>query len=481
MLEIEQKYARADFDTIVAKMRDWGAPSPQIHDESDHYFNAPDRDFARAGEAFRLRRIGESNVLTFKGKRQPGTVRVRRELEIPLPPGEESANQHMELLKLLGYRPVAVVSKRRESYSLKRDGFDLIICLDDVAQVGRFVEVEILALQEKAAEATAVLNRTAAELGLSEVEPRSYLGLLLARQATQPASRQPVIARTVEELRQNLGELRRQGKTVGLVPTMGALHEGHTSLIRAAREKNEAVVVSIFVNPTQFGPNEDLSRYPRPFADDVALCTSLGVDLIWHPAPEVMYPAGFRTFVEVSGLSDVLEGASRPGHFRGVATVVLKLFNQVRPDRAYFGQKDAQQVRVIQQMVLDLNVPVEVVICPTIREPDGLALSSRNRYLDPGQRAVASALSQALAEAVALAQRGERDPSVLVRTMSDRIRATPGAVLDYADCVDADTFTPAATLDRPALLVLAAKFGSTRLIDNALLTLPSVRDASQKR
>jgi pantoate--beta-alanine ligase len=465
MLEIEQKYAGADFAAIESKLKSWGAGPPVVHDEADHYFNAPDRDFARTGEAFRMRRIDQKNLLTFKGRRQPGAIRIRPELEIPLPDGDEAARQHTELLVLLGYRPVAVVNKRRSAYSLKRDGFELQICLDDVEQVGRFAEVEILAPEEKSAEATSVLSAVAAELGLKDVEPRSYLNLMLTLQAEQ-SSRQPAIVRTVEELRQALGEARRQNLTVGLVPTMGALHEGHISLIRAARAGNDFVVVSVFVNPTQFGPKEDLSRYPRPFDDDVRLCAANGVDLIFHPSAEVMYPAGYRTYVEVTGLQDVLEGASRPGHFRGVATVVLKLFNQVRPDRAYFGQKDAQQVRVVQQMVRDLDVPVEIVVCPTIRESDGLALSSRNRYLDPGQRAAAASLSQALTEAAALAAQGERDPAALVRRLTERLSTIPGAVLDYAACVDADTFQPAVSLDRPALLAVAVRFGSTRLIDN---------------
>jgi pantoate--beta-alanine ligase len=277
------------------------------------------------------------------------------------------------------------------------------------------------------------------------------------------------VVRTVAELRGAMAEARRQRLTVGLVPTMGALHEGHLSLIRAARARNDFVVVSIFVNPTQFGPGEDLARYPRPLDDDLALCAANGVDLVFHPTPEVMYPPGFCTGVEVAGLQDVLEGASRPGHFRGVATVVLKLFNQVGPDRAYFGQKDAQQVRIVQQMVRDLNVPVEVVVCPTVREPDGLALSSRNRYLDTGQRATAVVLSRALDKAVQQARQGERDPAVLVRRLTERIAAAPGAVLDYAVCVDADTLQCAESLDRPALLAVAVRFGSTRLIDNVPL------------
>jgi pantoate--beta-alanine ligase len=473
MFEIEQKYRDADFSATERVLQSWGASGPVVQAESDHYFNAPDRDFARTGEAFRLRRVGGDNFLTFKGRRQPGAVRVRRELEIPIAPGDEGARQHQELLVMLGYRPVAVVTKRRTSYGLERDGFQMHVCLDDVEQIGKFAEVEIVAPQEKAVEATAVLSGVAGELGLRDVEPRSYLSLVLQKRASTPAAHQPLIASTVQELRENLGEARRQGKSIALVPTMGALHEGHASLIRAARESSEFVVVSVFVNPTQFGPHEDLTRYPRPFADDVKLCAALGVDLIFHPSVEMMYPPGFKTFVEVTGLQDVLEGASRPGHFRGVATVVLKLFNQVRPDRAYFGQKDAQQARIIRQMVQDLDVPVEVVVCPTVREKDGLALSSRNRYLDAGQRAGAVVLSQALAEAARRFAQGERDPAVLVRAMTEHVAAVPGAVLDYAVCVDSQTLAPATSLDRPALLALAVRFGATRLIDNLLL-IPDV-------
>jgi pantoate--beta-alanine ligase len=471
MLEIEQKYAHADFDALRRHLEGWGAGSPVVHDEADQYFNAPDRDFARTGEAFRLRRIDQVNLLTFKGPRQSGAVKIRPELEIPLPPGDEAARQHAELLALLGYRPVAIVRKRRSAYALKRNGFDVQVCLDEVEGLGRFAEVEVLAPQEQAERASATLGRLAAELGLSQVEPRSYLNLLLTARAAKPATG-PVaatVARTIAELRQHMREARRQHLSVGLVPTMGALHEGHLSLIRAARARNDFVVVSIFVNPTQFGPHEDLERYPRPFDDDLRRCAEMGVDLVFAPAIEVLYPPGFRTWVEVTGLQDVLEGASRPGHFRGVATVVLKLFNLIGPDRAYFGQKDAQQVRVVQQMVRDLDVPVEVVVAPTVRELDGLALSSRNRYLEPDQRAAATVLSQALFEAAQQVRRGERDPAALTRRLAERIGSTPGAALDYAVCVDADTFAPAVSLDRPALLAVAVRFGSTRLIDNVPL------------
>ena len=277
----------------------------------------------------------------------------------------------------------------------------------------------------------------------------------------------PAIVSTEGPLRQAVSAARRTGKQVGFVPTMGALHAGHVSLIEAARAANGFVVVSIFVNPTQFGPNEDFTRYPRPLERDLDLCA--GVDLMFVPDVATMYPLGFQTVIQVKDLSDILEGASRPGHFEGVATVVLKLFNLVQPDRAYFGQKDAQQVRVIQQMVRDLNVPVEVVVCPTVREPDGLAFSSRNRYLDSDQRREATALNQALEEAEAMIREGERNAAVIERAMAEHIAATPGAVLEYAAAVDRETLKPASPFRGAVLLALAVKFGATRLIDNRIV------------
>ncbi len=276
----------------------------------------------------------------------------------------------------------------------------------------------------------------------------------------------PVVVSTEGPLREAVAVARRLGKTVGFVPTMGALHAGHVSLIDAARAADRFVVVSIFVNPTQFGPREDFASYPRPLERDLEMCGAAGVDLAFTPDAAAMYPPGFQTFVNVSELSTVLEGASRPDHFRGVATVVLKLFNLVQPDRAYFGQKDAQQVRVLQQMVRDLNVPVEVVVRPTVREPDGLALSSRNQYLDADQRREAVALNWALEAAEAAIRAGERDPAVIERMMARRIAATPGAVLDYAAAADADTLKSVGPLRGTVLLALAVKFGGTRLIDN---------------
>jgi pantoate--beta-alanine ligase len=279
----------------------------------------------------------------------------------------------------------------------------------------------------------------------------------------------PLVVSTEEPLRQAVTAARQAGMQIGFVPTMGALHAGHVSLIEAARAANGFVVVSIFVNPTQFGPNEDFTRYPRPLERDLGLCA--GVDLVFIPDPTTMYPPGFQTSIQVKDLSNILEGASRPGHFQGVATVVLKLLNLVQPDRAYFGQKDAQQVRVIQQMVRDLNVPVDVVVCPTVRETDGLALSSRNRYLDAGHRRAAIALNEALEKAQAKIKAGERDAGAIERLMRDHIAAAPTAVVDYVAAVDADTLKPVTLLKGRILLALAIKLGATRLIDNRVIEL----------
>jgi pantoate--beta-alanine ligase len=282
-----------------------------------------------------------------------------------------------------------------------------------------------------------------------------------------------LLTHTVTDTRRAVAAARGRGQVVGLVPTMGALHEGHASLIRLARRECGYVVVSVFVNPTQFGPREDFDRYPRTLPDDLAVCEREGADLVFAPDRATVYAPGYCTFVEVEGLQDLLEGRSRPGHFRGVATVVLKLFNMVGPDRAYFGQKDAQQVRVVRQMVRDLDVPVEVVVGPTVREPDGLALSSRNRYLEPAQRRHAVALSQALHDVRRRVTAGDRDAAALRQALADRIAATPGAVLDYAEVVDANTLRPVDHLTGPALALLAVKFGDTRLIDNVELPAPT--------
>ncbi len=282
----------------------------------------------------------------------------------------------------------------------------------------------------------------------------------------------PTVAASVKETHRAVVEARRRGLSIGLVPTMGALHEGHASLIRAARQQTGFVVVSIFVNPTQFGPQEDLSRYPRPLEQDIDVCGREGADFVFHPEPATIYPPGFRTYVEVTDLQDVLEGAARPGHFRGVATVVLKLFNIVRPDVAFFGQKDGQQARIIRQMVADLNVPVEVRVCPTVRAADGLALSSRNAYLDAEQRRQATVLHAALELGRSLIEGGERDPVPVRYAMEARIGAAPGAVVDYATVVDADSLRPPERLGGRVMLAVAVRLGSTRLIDNVLVDVP---------
>jgi pantoate--beta-alanine ligase len=255
----------------------------------------------------------------------------------------------------------------------------------------------------------------------------------------------------------------------GLVPTMGFLHEGHLSLVRRARQDCGHVGVSIFVNPTQFGPNEDLARYPRDMERDLRLLEDEGVDLVWSPSPEIVYPSGFQTWVTVEEVSKPLEGAQRPGHFRGVATVVAKLFNAFTPDRAYFGQKDAQQVAVIRQMARDLNFPLEVVVCPTVREPDGLALSSRNAYLGPDERRAAPVLYRALCAAQAAFERGERDAQALRRVMQDALAAEPLARPDYVSVADPDALEELEQVQEGALLSMAVRIGGTRLIDNLVL------------
>jgi pantoate--beta-alanine ligase len=276
----------------------------------------------------------------------------------------------------------------------------------------------------------------------------------------------PQVTHTIPTTRQAV-EIANEGKqSVGLVPTMGALHEGHASLIRLARQQCGFVAVSIFVNPMQFGPNEDYSRYPRTLTEDLIVCEREGVDLVFAPDPAEMYPLGYRTWVDVQTLGRRLCGASRPGHFRGVTTVVLKLLNTVEPDRAYFGQKDAQQVRIIQQMVRDLNVPTEIVVGPTVREADGLALSSRNAYLSAQDRKNATVLIDTLREVRRRVESGEWDANILRQFMVDRVQATPGADLDYAEIVDNDALQPLESLNGPALAALAVKFGGTRLIDN---------------
>lgn len=263
--------------------------------------------------------------------------------------------------------------------------------------------------------------------------------------------------------------LRKNGHTLGLVPTMGALHAGHIALVRAARAQCDIVAASIFVNPTQFGPNEDFAKYPRTFEQDCALLESEGVALVFAPQPQEMYPAGASTFVEVEGVGDRLDGASRPGHFRGVATVVAKLFHIAAPDKAFFGQKDAAQIAALRRMVRDLNFDLELVVCPTVREPDGLALSSRNRYLSAQERTRALVLASALNVIAATYRAGEKSVTRLLETGRSVIATEPEVRVDYLEIVDWETLLPLAEATPGALVAVAAHVGSTRLIDNTLL------------
>ncbi len=278
---------------------------------------------------------------------------------------------------------------------------------------------------------------------------------------------------TIAEMKAACRQVMHSGKTLGFVPTMGALHEGHFSLVRAAKARCDVTAVSIFVNPLQFGPTEDLSKYPRPLERDAELLEQLGVDLLFLPTVEEMYPAGAKTHVLVEGLSDKLDGASRPGHFRGVATVVTKLFEIVRPDCAFFGQKDAAQVAVLRKLVKDLDMDVEMVVCPIVREQDGLAMSSRNIYLTPEQRQQALVLHRALMRVQTAAEQGERDAARLGEIAQQVIGEERGARLDYFAIVDPETLDPVADASQGALVAVAAYFGTTRLIDNILITAAS--------
>lgn len=271
---------------------------------------------------------------------------------------------------------------------------------------------------------------------------------------------------TVNAVRRQVKEWKKAGLTVGFVPTMGYLHEGHASLIKAARENNDRVVVSIFVNPMQFGPTEDLASYPRDLEKDSALCSSLGVDLIFHPQPEEMYHEGFSSYVDMDVLTQELCGLSRPVHFRGVCTVVNKLFNIVTPDRAYFGQKDAQQLAVIRHMVDDLNMDIEIVGCPIIRETDGLAKSSRNTYLSEQERKAALILSKSIFMGKEMVQKGETNAGKIVDAMKQLIAAEPLARIDYVKAVDGLTMQQISEVKKPMLVAIAVYIGTTRLIDN---------------
>jgi pantoate--beta-alanine ligase len=277
------------------------------------------------------------------------------------------------------------------------------------------------------------------------------------------------IASTIAEARAAVRSAKREGKAIGFVPTMGALHAGHISLVRAAKARCDYVVVSIFVNPTQFGPSEDLARYPRTFDADREKLISEKVDLLFAPSVEEMYPAGASTFVIAEGISERLDGHSRPGHFRGVTTVVAKLFHIVEPDVAIFGQKDAAQAAIVRRMVRDLAFPVEIVVCPIVRESDGLALSSRNVYLSPAERKSALVLSRGLREVEVLWRAGERDSARLINAAHEVFLGEPEVRVDYIEIVDPKTLEAVVNTDQPALVAVAAFVGNTRLIDNLLL------------
>jgi pantoate--beta-alanine ligase len=274
---------------------------------------------------------------------------------------------------------------------------------------------------------------------------------------------------TIEWMKQVARQARAEGRPIGLVPTMGALHDGHMSLVRAAVAECRPVITSIFVNPAQFGPGEDFQKYPRTLEADRLRLEEAGVDYLFAPDAGEMYPQGFRTWVNVEGLSDRLEGRVRQGHFRGVTTVVLKLLEIVQPQKAFFGRKDAQQARLIQQMARDLHVDSEIIVCPIVREPDGLAMSSRNAYLSPEERRAATVLHRALDDARRVIERGERDALRLVAAMREVIRGEPLAQPDYVELVDAETLEPVTRLRGTCLALLAARFGATRLIDNLLI------------
>ncbi len=277
------------------------------------------------------------------------------------------------------------------------------------------------------------------------------------------------VLHTIRDAREAIRRAKAGGREVGFVPTMGALHEGHLALVRRARAESGFVAVSIFVNPTQFGPGEDFERYPRTLAADSETLQSEGVDIVFAPAASEMYPDGFDTWIDIKGLTEVLEGRARPGHFRGVTTVCAKLFNIVKADRAYFGTKDYQQLKVIQKMVRELDMPLSIVPVQTVREPDGLALSSRNRYLSPDERSAALVLSRSLWAAREAYEKGERDAAGIQDVAANLIKAEPLAGIDYVAVVDAETLGPLEKIDSPAVVLLAVRIGATRLIDNTIL------------
>lgn len=281
-----------------------------------------------------------------------------------------------------------------------------------------------------------------------------------------------LVSGEIPEIRTAVAAARQQGCRIGCVPTMGALHAGHVSLIEECRQRVDFVLVTIFVNPTQFAPHEDLDKYPRPLEADLTACREAGAAAVFTPEIAALYPPEYQTWVEVDKLTTILEGACRPAHFRGVTTIVAKLFNIVQPDLACFGEKDYQQQTVIRRMVADLNIPIEIVVCPTLRDPDGLALSSRNQYLSPAERQSALALSQALQQADAALTRGEQNLSLVERQMWEFLEAHPGVQPEYAVLRDPDSLQPLPAPQLDMIALIAAKVGETRLIDNRRIRLP---------
>ena len=286
---------------------------------------------------------------------------------------------------------------------------------------------------------------------------------------TTPSRAPLVVTGQTQEIHNLVRDAQKRGGRVGFVPTMGALHAGHLSLIVAARRECDFVVASIFVNPTQFGPREDFTKYPRPLDADLKLCAEAGVDAVFHPAADTMYPQGYVTYVEVTGLSDVFEGQHRPGHFRGVTTIVLKLFHVVPADFAYFGQKDYQQQAIIRRMCAELNVPIEIRVCPTVREADGLALSSRNVYLSPDERRSALALSKSLRQAEARVLAGETDLTSIRQEMNGILTGTPNVRVDYATLIHPEALEEVDRVLPGMVAIVAARVGVTRLIDNLII------------
>ncbi len=277
------------------------------------------------------------------------------------------------------------------------------------------------------------------------------------------------VIETVADLKAVIRMQKKTGKSIGLVPTMGYLHEGHISLVKTSIHDNDFTIISVFVNPTQFGPNEDYSNYPRSIEKDSRMAAAAGADIIFAPSAKEMYPEGYSTFVNVEGITEIMCGKSRPGHFRGVATVVLKLLNIVEPDNAYFGQKDAQQVAVIKRMTKDLNMNSKIIVCPIVREQDGLALSSRNLYLNSEERKAALVLSKSLFEVENQIKNGERSKEKIIETIKRSISEEKLANIDYVTIVDADTLNEISRIDRKVLIALAVKIGGTRLIDNVIV------------